>query len=300
MRVLRIPKYAAVGILESLWHLTARETPAGNIGKLTDEDIAITLDWGGDAEQLITALVSVRWVDEDPIHRLAIHDWSEHSDDATDARLARAGEKYADGSNPRGTKLGRKERERLSTDDTAARGISRQPSASDGSLPEPEPEPEPSRCQSLAKPAPQTDSGAGDGEHLDELVRAVVCAHPKSVARKLTPHNVRQADEVAVLEAIGEECRQAGCSRREAAEMLLQAARNFAEIIPRSEWRYLKDVAEFYRNFEYRRSPEDFISGARPNAGTQNRSQQRTNGNLAAFASFAEKRGIDLSGSCSS
>jgi hypothetical protein len=31
----------AVGVMESIWHLTARETPRGNIGKLSNSMIAI-------------------------------------------------------------------------------------------------------------------------------------------------------------------------------------------------------------------------------------------------------------------
>jgi hypothetical protein len=39
-RLLDIPVYQSVGILELLWHLTAREAPRGDIGKLDNETIA--------------------------------------------------------------------------------------------------------------------------------------------------------------------------------------------------------------------------------------------------------------------
>ena len=89
MRVLAVPQYAAVGLLECLWHLTAREAPAGNIGKLSNEDIAITLDWEGDHDALVSAFVATGWLDEDPVHRLLVHDWSEHADDATKKAMSR-------------------------------------------------------------------------------------------------------------------------------------------------------------------------------------------------------------------
>jgi hypothetical protein len=89
VRALKVPQYAAVGILESLWHLTAREAPEGNIGKLSNEDIAAWMDWEGDPDQLITGLVSSGWIDEVTGSRLLIHDWYEHADDATKLAIKR-------------------------------------------------------------------------------------------------------------------------------------------------------------------------------------------------------------------
>jgi len=89
MRALQIPQYAAVGILESLWHLTAREAFMGNIGKLSNEDIAISIGWEGDPCSLINALVSSVWIDEDAKDRLRVHDWLDHADDTTKKAIAR-------------------------------------------------------------------------------------------------------------------------------------------------------------------------------------------------------------------
>jgi hypothetical protein len=96
VRALKVPQYAAVGILESLWHLTAREAPEGNIGKLSNEDIAIWIDWDGDSDALIYALVASGWIDEDEYQRLMIHDWQEHADDATKKAMDRQKRKVAD------------------------------------------------------------------------------------------------------------------------------------------------------------------------------------------------------------
>jgi len=44
-RRMDIPLWQAVGIMEMLWQVTAREAPRGDIGKLSDEDIALALDY---------------------------------------------------------------------------------------------------------------------------------------------------------------------------------------------------------------------------------------------------------------
>ena len=42
-RRLDIPQWQGVGLLESIWHLTAGEAPRGDIGKLSDEDVALAI-----------------------------------------------------------------------------------------------------------------------------------------------------------------------------------------------------------------------------------------------------------------
>jgi hypothetical protein len=90
-RLLDIRMYEAIGILESLWHLTAREAPQGDIGKLSNEDIALGLDWRDDPEKLITALLDARWLDMSRHVRLVVHDWHEHADESVKRKLVRNG-----------------------------------------------------------------------------------------------------------------------------------------------------------------------------------------------------------------
>lgn len=78
MRRLKAPKYAAVGILESLWHFTGTQSPRGDIGRWSDEDIADAIGWDGDPAALVDALVRARWVDRCAAHRLVVHDWEDH------------------------------------------------------------------------------------------------------------------------------------------------------------------------------------------------------------------------------
>lgn len=98
---LSIKKYAAVGLLEMLWHFTARYAPRGDIGRFADGIIGNSLDWGGSIPELIEALVKVGWVDKNNEYRLVVHDWSDHSDDAADKYLANHEMLYFDGKEPR-------------------------------------------------------------------------------------------------------------------------------------------------------------------------------------------------------
>lgn len=75
---LRLPHWQAVGLLECLWMLTARNAPQGDIGKHSNEDIAVHIEWAGDPDELIQALVDCRWLDSSEEHRLIVHDWHDH------------------------------------------------------------------------------------------------------------------------------------------------------------------------------------------------------------------------------
>jgi hypothetical protein len=110
---LKRPLYVCWGILEGLWQLCARETPAGNIGKLSDEDIAGFLDWEDDPAELIAALCDTRWLDRDPVHRLLVHDWDVHADDAVNMALARTIQLFACGSMPKLGRLSKEDRMRI-------------------------------------------------------------------------------------------------------------------------------------------------------------------------------------------
>jgi hypothetical protein len=89
-RHLNLDQWAAVGILESLWHLTAREAPQGDVGKLSNADIAAFMEWRGDPDALIQGLVNSRWLDVSDTYRLVVHDWHEHADEAVKKKLDRA------------------------------------------------------------------------------------------------------------------------------------------------------------------------------------------------------------------
>jgi len=93
MRRLACSRFEAIGILETLWHWTARFAPRGDIGRWSDMEIEAGLGWSSapGSPMLITALVECRWLDQDHTHRLIVHDWAQHADEATKKSLSRAG-----------------------------------------------------------------------------------------------------------------------------------------------------------------------------------------------------------------
>lgn len=95
MRFLKLPRWGAVGILESLWHLAAREAPRGDIGKLSNRSISVAIGWTGDHDRLVDALVDARWIDLDGTYRLLIHDWPDHADESVKKFLKRNGLSWA-------------------------------------------------------------------------------------------------------------------------------------------------------------------------------------------------------------
>jgi hypothetical protein len=94
-RMLGLRLYEACGLLELLWLTTAQATPAGDIGKLDNLDIACMLDWQGDPDELVGALVGSGYVSEHPTHRLVIHDWEEHCPRYVRANVAKSGRGFA-------------------------------------------------------------------------------------------------------------------------------------------------------------------------------------------------------------
>jgi len=92
-RRLEIPQWQGGGPLESIWYLTGREAPAGEIGTVSNEDIALAIDYRGDETELLDALVALGWLDSDPVERLVVHDWADHADDVSDATNQLTGER---------------------------------------------------------------------------------------------------------------------------------------------------------------------------------------------------------------
>ena len=128
MKALSISRLAALGLLEALWHFTARYAPQGDIGRWSDDHIANGVYWESDPGAMLAGLVASGWVDECRQNRFVIHDWADHMDEATKKALARKGLKVA--------RVSRHVRT------TADNGGKRQPAVAVArALPEPEPEP---------------------------------------------------------------------------------------------------------------------------------------------------------------
>lgn len=108
---LRIERWAARGLVQSLWMVAAQETPDGGIGVLANDEIAEYLGWAErEADELIDALLSVGLLDEHPGCRLYIHDHHEHCEDAVHMKLGRCKKWFANGMLPKLTRLNKDER----------------------------------------------------------------------------------------------------------------------------------------------------------------------------------------------
>lgn len=111
--LLELPRFAAVGLLESIWLFTGNHAPAGDVGKWTDQEIATAVGWPRDPAIMINALVEARLLDRDPTARLLVHDWFEHCDDGIHQKLAREVRLFANGDLPKMTRLPKEERTQL-------------------------------------------------------------------------------------------------------------------------------------------------------------------------------------------
>jgi hypothetical protein len=78
-RLLGVPLYRAVGILECLWLLCCECCDEGDIGKFSDDEIADYLEWDGDVSELVRCLSDSGWIDPDTTLRLVVHDWMDHA-----------------------------------------------------------------------------------------------------------------------------------------------------------------------------------------------------------------------------
>lgn len=94
---LKLSFWEAVGLLESLWLITYANAPCGDIGRLTDEEIAVALEWEGEPQKLIEALVDSHWLDRYPCacHRLIVHDWHEHCSNSHKGNFAKYRKRFA-------------------------------------------------------------------------------------------------------------------------------------------------------------------------------------------------------------
>lgn len=101
-RLLGIPLYRAVGILETLWLLCIDCCDEGNIGKFTDEEIADYLEWDGDPSALARGLSDSGWLDPHDTERLVVSGWA---DIRRDYQLPRAARDHLDPAIARHTVL---------------------------------------------------------------------------------------------------------------------------------------------------------------------------------------------------
>ncbi len=83
------PESVCVSLLERLWHATIANARRGDIGRLTDDDIAEEIGWLGDPALLIDALVESRWLERCDQYRLVVHDWPDHAPNFIKGNIAK-------------------------------------------------------------------------------------------------------------------------------------------------------------------------------------------------------------------
>jgi hypothetical protein len=70
-QLLSIDPPAALGHAEALFHVTAEQAPAGDIGRLSNVDIAMEMFSSLDPDVLVKALADAGWLDAHPEHRFS-------------------------------------------------------------------------------------------------------------------------------------------------------------------------------------------------------------------------------------
>lgn len=188
-RKLKIQRWMAVGLLESLWHITAKDADDGGIGRLSNEEIAIAIDYLGDENELVDALVGSGWIDTHPTCRLVVHDWSEHADTFVHRRLERQGRLFADGcapfdrtkkresgSSPRSTKTAICHTMVVQRHEKEGFG---QPNGSSHARAVPVPVPVPVPVSGVGRPTVAQTPGVGNAPDLSDIAKSIYSRHPK-------------------------------------------------------------------------------------------------------------------------
>lgn len=103
----------ALGLRETLQHVTKDHARDGGIGCLPDESIAEEMFYDGEAGELIQAFVDAGILDPHPDDgvRLFLHGWPEHCEDLVHMSMARGRKFFADGTTPNWHRLSGKERD---------------------------------------------------------------------------------------------------------------------------------------------------------------------------------------------
>lgn len=284
-RRLDLPSWQAVGLLESLWLLTGREAPRGDIGKLSDEDIALAIDFRGDETALMDGLIATGWVDRDPVERLVIHDWADHSDDAVHMRLARARQFFVGGRAPKLTRLAGKEREAAHEFYSSVRAVlppcAQRTNTSTLPEPVPVPEPQPEEYLSVHRDGAGTSlqvvsDGSGrtskpvtsrkaDREVLENVARAIYGRHPNAFGRRDVGIGVVEKRLEAIL-------KHKRIAVSEAAVYLRRIDANHTAACQSDAWR--KDGGQYARSLQNYLVPKEERYDVEPSSESQNQATE--------------------------
>ena len=136
-RILGFGKGRCLGYLEGVWHFAGRFAPHGDIGKYADADIESWVEWEGESSVLINALIDAGWIDRCEQHRLVVHDWHQHADNATKLAVKRSKRDFVSTVSAMSRQCGD------TVEETPTPLRLPEPEPVPEPVPEPEPEPEP-------------------------------------------------------------------------------------------------------------------------------------------------------------
>lgn len=120
---------------------------------------------------------------------------------------------------------------------------------------------------SLNKDSTERESTrAGEAAVLDleALATKIVVEHPRAQLCNWTPRDVQAKDRDAVVEAARAEAELLGGTPEDHAVLILDKVRRLGREVPRSHWRFLKPVAAFMSERQYRAEPSDLYRGEFP------------------------------------
>ncbi len=193
---LKIRHLEAVGVLESLWHWAAKYAPRGDIGRYSNAMIASGIHWHGNADRLVECLLSSQgdskygWVEQHPVCRIIIHDWSDHADESVHKALAKKGVTFADGRKPF-SRNSRPDRDDIATEEGTGRDLGETQS----------------RPPSLAKPSLAKASLSGGGDEAHRILISAVNLRGVTWEQDLTARKERSdvKDWIPVCKAAAEQ-----------------------------------------------------------------------------------------------
>jgi len=207
----------ACGIMERLWHFTARYANDGDIGDIAPRRVAQGVGWPYDAQLLIEILKKTRWLDvnEKKPLQLLIHDWPQHSDEGADRWLADNNLKYANGMRPR-NKPRQNSRGKRGTNATPTRQRQDAPRLSE------------SESESGSYSESKSDVDSPNGESIPS--KSPKGTYPKSFEAfwALYPLKVGKEAALRAWTRAGERLRKSGFSSQEAVGRMFLAVEEFA------------------------------------------------------------------------
>ena len=77
-RILGLPQFSVVGLLESVWMLASQFTDDGDITRFTAQEICDYAGFDGEARALISKMIESKWLDNVD-GRLCVHDFFDHA-----------------------------------------------------------------------------------------------------------------------------------------------------------------------------------------------------------------------------